>query len=226
MATVRAETNSPTALPSPPRTFYARRGKRAFDLAAGTVLLVASAPVQVVVAVAVRRRLGSPVVFRQRRPGWHGEIFELYKFRTMTDERGPHGQLLPDGERLPPFGQFLRSTSLDELPELVNVLRGELSLVGPRPLLPEYLDRYSPRQARRHDVRPGITGLAQVSGRNNVAWEDRFELDLEYVQNVSLRLDLRILWRTIWGVLTRQGISAEAHATMPGFRGHDSSAAA
>lgn len=204
-------------LPSAPDTFYARSGKRLVDVMLGGVLLVVTAPLQLGIALAVRRKLGSPVLFRQVRPGLHGRPFNMVKFRTMTDGRGPDGELLPDEDRLPPFGQFLRSTSLDELPELVNVVRGDLSLVGPRPLLLNYLDHYSPRQARRHEVRPGITGLAQVSGRNRLSWADRFELDVEYVQNVSLALDVRILWRTIGGVLSRHGISAESSATMPQF---------
>ena len=204
-------------LPTAPDTFYTRSGKRLVDVMLGGVLLVVTAPLQLGIALVVRRKLGSPVLFRQVRPGRDGRPFTMVKFRTMTDVRGPDGELLPDAERLPPFGQLLRSTSLDELPELVNVVRGDLSLVGPRPLLLSYLDHYSPRQARRHEVRPGITGLAQVSGRNRLPWADRFELDVEYVQNVSLALDLRILWRTISSVLSRHGISAESSATMPQF---------
>ncbi|MCB0915774.1 MAG: sugar transferase [Actinobacteria bacterium] len=187
------------------------------DLAVGGVLLSISLPIQLGVALAVRLRLGSPVLFRQERPGLGGQPFQMLKFRTMTDDVDADGQLLPDELRLPRFGQFLRSTSLDELPELTNVVRGELSLVGPRPLLTRYLDRYSARQMRRHAVKPGVTGLAQVSGRNALTWDDKFELDLRYVQTVSLTLDLRILFRTVWNVIRRKDISSDSHATMPEF---------
>ena len=211
---VRAYPENPV---TPTETPYMRWGKRLLDLTLGGVLLIATAPVQLGVAVAVRRKLGSPVLFRQPRPGLHAQTFEMLKFRTMTDARDASGELLPDAERLPPFGQFLRSTSLDELPELINVVRGDLSLVGPRPLLVRYLDRYTPRQFQRHQVRPGITGLAQVSGRNALSWDEKFELDLQYVENVSFSLDMRILWRTLWNVLARKDISSSSHATMPEF---------
>jgi sugar transferase EpsL len=192
--------------------------KRAFDLLA--VLLTAPlwAPVLAVLALLVRCKLGTPVFFRQRRPGWKGEIFELIKFRTMTDERDAAGNLLPDAQRLTRFGRMLRSTSLDELPELLNILRGEMSLVGPRPLLVQYLERYSPRQARRHEVRPGLTGLAQVNGRNALSWEEKFEWDVRYVETQSFWLDLKILLLTVRSVLIRDGISAAGDATMPEFR--------
>lgn len=167
----------------------------------------------------VRHKLGSPVFFRQVRPGLHGKPFEMVKFRTMTSECGPDGQLLPDAVRLTPFGRFLRATSLDELPELWNVLKGDMSLVGPRPLLIEYLPLYSPEQARRHEVRPGITGWAQVNGRNAIRWEDKFKLDVWYVDHRSLWLDMRILWLTVKKVLVRDGISAAGEATMPRFTG-------
>ncbi len=193
--------------------------KRLIDVVVAGAGLVVLSPVLAVVGVLVRRRLGSPVLFRQTRPGLHGRPFTMLKFRTMTDARDAGGALLPDAERLPPFGQFLRSTSLDELPELWNVLRGDMSLVGPRPLLTRYLPLYSARQARRHEVRPGITGLAQVSGRNTLGWDERFELDVWYVENRSLALDLRILSRTIARVVRRDGVSAEGHATMPPFEG-------
>ena len=193
--------------------------KRIFDL----LLLLLAAPVWVPVllgvAVLVRLKLGSPVFFRQRRPGRHGFIFEMVKFRTMTDARDATGQLLPDAVRLTPFGRFLRSTSLDELPELWNVLKGEMSLVGPRPLLVQYLERYNPRQARRHEVPPGITGLAQVKGRNALSWEEKFEWDVRYVETCSLGLDLKILFLTVKAVLWRTGISAAGYATMPEFKG-------
>jgi lipopolysaccharide/colanic/teichoic acid biosynthesis glycosyltransferase len=167
----------------------------------------------------IRRKLGSPVLFRQVRPGQHGKPFNMVKFRTMTDERGPDGAWLPDALRLTPFGRFLRASSLDELPELWNVLKGEMSLVGPRPLLMEYLPLYTPEQARRHEVRPGITGWAQVNGRNAISWADKFALDVWYVDHRSLWLDVRILWLTVRKVLVRDGISAAGEATMPRFEG-------
>ena len=201
---------------------YSRWVKPALDRAIAGVALGALSPVVVGVALLVRRKLGSPVLFRQVRPGLGGRPFEMVKFRTMTDARGPDGHPLPDADRLTPFGHFLRSSSLDELPELWNVLRGEMSLVGPRPLLERYLDRYTPEQARRHDVRPGITGLAQVSGRNALSWEDRFALDVWYVDHQSLLLDLKILARTVLKVIGREGVSAAGHATMPEFTGPSS----
>ncbi len=193
--------------------------KRLFDLL--VVLLAAPlwVPVVLVVGLLVRLKLGSPVFFRQRRPGRHGRIFEMVKFRTMTDQRDAAGQLLPDAVRLTPFGKLLRSTSLDELPELWNVLKGDMSLVGPRPLLVQYLSRYSPRQARRHEVRPGLTGLTQVMGRNALSWEEKFEWDVRYVETQSLWLDLKILFLTVKAVLFRTGISAAGEATMPEFMG-------
>ena len=194
--------------------------KRVFDLC----LLGLAAPVWVpllcVVALMVRRKLGSPVLFCQDRPGRGGRLFKLTKFRTMTDARGADGELLPDADRLPEFGKWLRASSLDELPELWNVLKGEMSLVGPRPLLPRYLALYSKEQARRHEVRPGITGWAQVQGRNTVDWEERFRMDVWYVDHQSLWLDVKVLWMTVWTVLRRDGISAEGEATMPFFEGN------
>jgi len=177
------------------------------------------APVLAALAVLVRWKLGSPVLFRQQRPGLHEKRFWLVKFRTMTDVRDADGQLLPDAERLPPFGRFLRATSLDELPELWNVLKGEMSLVGPRPLLMAYLPLYSPEQARRHDVRPGITGWAQVNGRNALSWPQKFKLDVAYVDSISFWLDLKTLWLTVWQVVRRQGITAAGEATTPRFTG-------
>jgi sugar transferase EpsL len=195
-------------------------GKRLLDLA----LVVGGAPVWVpvvaAVALLVRLRIGSPVLFRQTRAGLGGRPFTMVKFRTMTDARDAAGALLPDAERLTPLGQLLRRTSLDELPELLNVLRGDMSVVGPRPLLMAYLPRYSRRHLRRHEVRPGLTGLAQVSGRNAIAWPEKFELDVEYVDRASLALDLRILWRTVRAVVRREGISAANDATMPEFTGY------
>ncbi len=193
--------------------------KRLFDLIVATVLLVLLCIPLLLLAVMIRFRLGSPVLFRQARPGLHGREFSLVKFRTMTDARGADGHLLPDAQRLTRFGSLLRSTSLDELPELWNVLSGEMSLVGPRPLLMEYLPLYTPEQARRHEVRPGVTGWAQVNGRNALSWEDRFKLDVWYVDHRTFWLDLRILGMTVRKVLVRDGISAEGEATMPRFTG-------
>jgi len=191
--------------------------KRGFDL----IVVLMAAPLWVlvlaIVALLVRIKLGSPVFFRQKRPGKGAQIFEMIKFRTMTDARDAGGQLLPDAVRLTSFGKFLRSTSLDELPELLNVLRGDMILVGPRPLLVHYLSRYSPRQARRHDVRPGITGLAQVKGRNALSWDEKFAWDVRYVETRSLWLDLKILLLTVKTVFVREGISAQGDATMPEF---------
>ncbi|MED5239468.1 MAG: sugar transferase [Pseudomonadota bacterium] len=193
--------------------------KRLLDIAGSLAGLIVLAPVIAVLAVLIRRKHGSPVCFRQVRPGKEGKPFEMIKFRTMTDERGEDGELLPDSERLTAFGQFLRSTSLDELPELWNVLKGDMSLVGPRPLLMEYLPLYSERQARRHEVRPGITGWAQVNGRNALSWEEKFELDVWYVENRTLWLDMKILFLTIWRVVKRDGISQDGEATMSKFTG-------
>lgn len=193
--------------------------KRFFDFLLSAMLLLMLSPVLLFVAVLVRFRLGSPVLFRQRRPGMHGKPFEILKFRTMTDARDAAGELLPDAERLTPFGEWLRRFSLDELPQLINVLKGELSFVGPRPLLMEYLPLYSPEQARRHEVRPGITGWAQVNGRNAISWEERFRLDVWYVDHRSLVLDFKILYLTVWRVLNREGINAAGEATMSKFTG-------
>ncbi|AXG15425.1 sugar transferase [Intrasporangium calvum] len=186
------------------------------DVVVSAVGLVVTAPIQLVVAGVVRVALGSPVLFRQQRPGKDGVIFELVKFRTMLHPDADHQT---DAERLTPVGRFLRSTSLDELPTLWNVLKGDMSLVGPRPLLVEYLDRYSPEQARRHEVRPGITGLAQVSGRNALDWQEKLALDVQYVDERSFGVDLRILWRTLAAVFTRHGISADGQATMSEYMG-------
>ena len=194
--------------------------KRLFDIAMASVMLLAAAPLLVVIAILIRIRMGSPVLFRQVRPGLHARPFEMIKFRTMLDATGPDGQPLPDGERLTPLGRFLRSTSLDELPELWNVLKGEMSLVGPRPLLMEYVPLYSPEQARRHEVRPGITGWAQVNGRNAIGWEEKLALDSWYVDHRTALLDLKILLQTAAKVFARHGISAEGEATMPRFEGN------
>ena len=193
--------------------------KRAFDLCAATLLLLIVAPVLLLLGLVSRVLFGSPVLFRQERAGLHGRPFVMYKLRTMTDARDEHGHLLPDAERLTRFGRLLRSFSLDELPELINVIRGDMSLVGPRPLLMRYLDRYTPEQARRHDVRPGITGWAQVNGRNALTWEQKFTLDVWYVDHRSLWLDLGIIAMTVWKGISREGISQPGYATAQEFMG-------
>lgn len=193
--------------------------KRIFDVVASGIGLLVLSPVILVVAVLIHRKLGSPVFFRQTRPGLHGKPFEMVKFRTMLDATDKHGNPLPDDQRMTPFGSFLRATSLDELPELWNVLKGDMSLVGPRPLLMEYLPLYSKEQYRRHDARPGVTGWAQVNGRNAISWEDKFKLDVWYVDNQSLWLDVKILFLTVKKVLVRDGISGEGEVTMSKFTG-------
>ena len=193
--------------------------KRLFDTTLAAVALMLLAVPLCVLAMVVRQKLGAPVLFRQMRPGLHGRPFEMLKFRTMTDARDEQGVPLPDAMRLTPLGRWLRATSLDELPALWNVLKGDMSLVGPRPLLMEYLPLYSAEQARRHEARPGITGWAQVNGRNAVSWEDKFRMDVWYVDHRSLWLDIKILWLTVKKVLVREGISAAGEATMPRFTG-------
>jgi len=195
----------------------AARVKRLMDVLGAALAILLLSPVLVTVALVIRLSMGSPILFCQRRPGLLGKPFDMYKFRTMTDNTDSQGTLLPDAERQTRLGRFLRSTSLDELPELLNVLRREMSLVGPRPLLMEYLDRYTPEQARRHEMRPGITGWAQVNGRNAISWEKKFELDVWYVDNWSFGLDVRILLMTIWKVIRRDGISQAGHATSEVF---------
>jgi sugar transferase EpsL len=194
--------------------------KRSFDLCAAILGLALFSPILLLLGAVIAALMGRPVLFRQRRVGWGERPFWFYKFRTMNEARDRDGRLLPDAQRLTAAGRFLRSTSLDELPQLWNVLKGEMSLVGPRPLLPEYVGRYSAFQRRRHEVLPGITGWAQVNGRNALAWERKFELDVWYVDNRSLRLDLKILWMTLLGVLRRDGIRQQGHATMPEFAGN------
>jgi len=193
--------------------------KRLFDVLLCLPAFILLSPILLVAAFFVRWKLGSPVLFRQQRPGLNERPFNILKFRTMTDARGADGVLLPDAERLTPFGRFLRATSLDELPELFNVVKGDMSLVGPRPLLTQYLDRYTPEQARRHEVKPGITGWAQVNGRNAITWEEKFKLDVWYVDNWSLWLDIKIIAMTIWKILKREGISQPGQATMEEFKG-------
>tara|TARA_Y100000296_G_scaffold87454_1_gene134727 strand:- start:11988 stop:12581 length:594 start_codon:yes stop_codon:yes gene_type:complete len=196
--------------------------KRAFDIFCAVIGLVIAYPFMVFVAGAIRLKLGSPVTFRQIRPGKHAQPFELIKFRSMLDAVDTNGEQLPDAQRLTQFGRFLRSTSLDELPSLWNVLKGDISLVGPRPLLMEYLPLYSAEQARRHNVRPGLTGWAQVNGRNAISWEEKFKLDVWYIDNQSFFLDLKIIWLTVRKVVKRDGISAEGEATMSKFSGNKS----
>lgn len=199
-----------------------RRFKRIFDLVVALTGLIVLLPLLIVIVALVRLRLGTPVLFRQQRPGLHGRPFTLLKFRTMTEVRDAHGNPWPDSERLTALGRFLRNTSLDELPELINILRGEMSLVGPRPLLMQYLDRYTPEQRRRHQALPGLTGWAQVNGRNTLTWEQKFTLDVWYVDHQSLQLDLRILALTVWKILKRDGIHHPGQATMEEFKGSGS----
>lgn len=199
--------------------FYRRYGKRLFDIIFSLAAIIILFPILVIVALLVRFKLGSPILFRQNRPGKDGNAFKMYKFRTMTDELNSKGELLPDSIRLTGFGKTLRTTSLDELPELWNILRGDMSVVGPRPLLVEYLPLYNTRQMRRHEVSPGLTGYAQVNGRNMLEWNERFELDVNYVENMTFLLDCIIILRTIQKVFLREGISSETTVTMEPFRG-------
>lgn len=201
------------------KSLYEKYVKRVLDALLALLALLVLWPVLLLIWLLVRFKLGSPAVFKQDRPGLNEKIFRLYKFRTMTDEKDENGELLPDEVRLTKFGRFLRSTSLDELPELWNILIGDMSIVGPRPLLVRYLDRYNDFQKRRHEVRPGLTGLAQVNGRNALSWEDKFTYDVRYVDNVTLLGDINILWKTVWNVLKRDGISSETAATMEEFMG-------
>ena len=194
--------------------------KRLLDIIIASLALILLSPLYAIIAYKVKKNLGSPVLFRQVRPGLHGKPFEMIKFRTMKDAVDEHGNPLPDSERLTPFGQMLRSTSLDEMPELWNVIKGDMSIVGPRPLLMEYLPLYSPEQAKRHDVRPGMTGHAQVNGRNAIGWEEKFKLDIWYVENRSIWLDFKIMFKTVHKVLAKDDISAEGDVTMPKFTGN------
>ncbi|KGF72374.1 UDP-galactose phosphate transferase [Neosynechococcus sphagnicola sy1] len=193
--------------------------KRFLDFIFAFLGLILLSPVLMAIAIAIYLQMGYPILFTQLRPGYKGKLFTFYKFRTMTNARDPEGNLLPDGDRLTRLGQFLRQTSLDELPQLWNVLKGEMSFVGPRPLLVAYLDRYTPEQARRHDVKPGITGWSQINGRNHLGWQERFELDVWYVDHANLWLDCQILLRTIGKVVNREGINQEGQATMEEFKG-------
>ena len=200
---------------------YDRVIKRLIDLVLSGIALLVLSPVDLILAVLVRIKLGSPVLFSQDRPGKDGKVFRMYKFRSMTDARDPNGNLLPDEERLTHFGSTLRASSLDELPELWNIFRGDMSIVGPRPLLVRYLPRYNERQRRRHEVRPGLTGWAQVNGRNAISWEQKFEYDVEYVEKESFLFDVKILFMTVGKVLHRSGITAEGNATMEEFMGDE-----
>lgn len=201
------------------RRRFQKTGKRAVDLVAVIAGAIVLGPFFILLVCIIRLKLGKPLFFKQIRPGLNGKPFTMYKFRTMNTARDKQGNLLPDEERLTKFGKFLRTTSLDELPEFYNVLKGDMSLVGPRPLLMEYLDRYTPEQARRHELRPGITGWAQVNGRNAISWEDKFKMDVWYVDNQSLCLDIKILGMTLAKVFKREGINQDGHATMPVFMG-------
>lgn len=200
-------------------SFYRKYGKRVFDLCLTVPAFVVLSPVMLVTAGLVAVKLGRPVLFTQERPGYREKIFRMYKFRTMTDARNANGELLSDEERLTPFGEKLRSTSLDELPELLNILKGDMSLVGPRPLLVQYLPLYNKRQHKRHSVLPGITGLAQINGRNSISWEEKFEYDVQYAKHVTFFGDLKILFETVFKVLKREGINSENSATMEDFTG-------
>ncbi|TQE90934.1 sugar transferase [Ureibacillus terrenus] len=205
---------------NPKGGIYAKYIKRPMDFILSLIAIIVLSPVFLIVALLVRINLGSPVIFKQQRPGLNEKIFTMYKFRTMTDERDENGELLPDSERLTKFGKFLRSTSLDELPELFNILKGDMSIVGPRPLLVQYLPLYNDHQRRRHEVRPGLTGLAQVNGRNAITWEEKFNLDVQYVDHVSFLGDWKIIFRTVKKVFVREGINSETSATMEPFTGN------
>lgn len=198
---------------------YAKFFKRLIDFILSACAIIILGIPLLIVALLIKFKLGSPVLFKQRRPGKNGKIFEIYKFRTMTDARDAYGNLLPDNERLTDFGKLLRSTSIDELPEILNIFKGDMAIIGPRPLLEEYLPLYNEEQAHRHDVRPGLTGWAQINGRNTISWEDKFKYDVEYVRNISFMLDLKIFLLTIKKVFVREGINASAEVTMEKFRG-------
>ena len=201
--------------------FYEKYLKRLQDFLCALAAIIVLSPVMLITAILVRTKLGSPIIFKQERPGLNGKIFTLYKFRTMTDKRDENGELLPDAVRLTKFGKMLRSTSLDELPELFNILNGDMAVVGPRPLLVEYLPRYNAHQARRHEVRPGFTGLAQVNGRNSITWEEKFNWDVQYVDHITFIEDWKIIFKTVGTVLKREGISSETSVTMEKFMGSE-----
>lgn len=195
--------------------------KRLLDLLFSLIWLIILSPLMLLIAILVRIMLGSPIIFKQKRPGYKGQVFHIYKFRSMTNRTAPSGELLPDAERLTRFGRFLRATSLDELPELFNIIRGEMSFVGPRPLLEDYLSLYSPTQMRRHDMLPGLTGWAQINGRNNLDWPARFKLDIWYVDHWSFWLDIKIMFITLWKVIMREGVNQQGTATVEYFKGEE-----
>lgn len=203
------------------KSIYEKYIKRILDFTLSLIALICLSPILLIVAILVRIKLGSPVIFKQKRPGKNEKIFTLYKFRTMTDEKDDNGDLLPDSQRLTKFGKFLRSTSLDELPELINIIKGEMAIVGPRPLLVKYLPLYNEKQKHRHDVRPGLTGYAQVNGRNAISWEEKFEDDLKYIENITLINDIKIILKTIKKVIKRNDISQENNATIEEFKGSE-----
>lgn len=213
------QNSEPTVQAAQKGCFYKRFVKRPLDFILALMALIILSPFMLIIALLVRIKLGSPVIFKQQRPGLDEKIFTMYKFRTMTNECNENGELLPDSVRLTKFGSFLRSTSLDELPELWNILKGDMSIVGPRPLLVQYLPLYNEEQKHRHDVRPGLTGWAQVNGRNAISWEEKFKLDIEYANKISFLFDLKIIWMTIINVLKKEGISYAGCDTMPFFRG-------
>lgn len=200
---------------------YRKYIKRILDFTLSLIALIILSPILLITAILVKIKLGSPVIFKQERPGLNEKIFTLYKFRTMTDKKDEEGNLLPDYERLTKFGKLLRSTSLDELPELINILKGDMSIVGPRPLLVEYLVLYNEEQKHRHDVRPGLTGLAQVGGRNSISWEEKFKEDIQYIENISLVEDIKIILKTVIKVFKREGISQEGNETIEKFKGSE-----
>lgn len=199
---------------------YAKYIKRILDFILSLLTLILLSPLMLVLYILVRIKLGKPAIFKQQRPGKNEKLFTLYKFRTMTDEKDSNGNLLPDEKRLTKFGKFLRSTSLDELPELINIIKGDMAIVGPRPLLVEYLPLYNEKQIHRHDVRPGLTGLAQINGRNSISWEEKFENDIEYINKISFITDIKIFFKTILKVLNKEGISQENNVTMEKFEGN------
>lgn len=198
---------------------YRKYLKRSLDFFLSLIAIIVLSPIILIVSFLVRMKLGTPIIFKQKRPGKNEKIFTMYKFRSMTDKRDSNGNLLPDEERLNSFGKFLRSTSLDELPELFNILKGDMSIVGPRPLLVKYLPLYNDHQKHRHDVRPGITGYAQVNGRNSISWEEKFDLDVKYTEHITFAGDCKIIFKTVWTVLKREGISSDTSATMEEFKG-------
>lgn len=203
---------------------YRKYIKRILDFTLSLIALIVLSPILLITAILVKIKLGSPIIFKQQRPGKNEKIFTLYKFRTMTDKKDEEGNLLPDEQRLTKFGKILRSTSIDELPELINILKGDMAIVGPRPLLVEYLSLYNDEQKHRHDVRPGLTGLAQVSGRNSISWEEKFEEDIEYIENISLIEDTKIILKTVIKVFKREGISQQGNETMEKFKGSEEKA--